>query len=102
MHETYKCICRLSKDVCNSRQVFNKDKCRCECREDLISKLTCDKGFLWNPSSCSCECDRPSGIDQYLDYKNCLCKNKVPIIYSLVEECINIVDGEPFYKKNIR
>ena len=48
-HETCKCICRLSKAICNSRQVFNEDKCRCECREDLISKLTCDKRFLWNP-----------------------------------------------------
>ena len=48
-HETCKFIYRLSKEVCNSRQVFNEDKCRCECREDLISKLTCDKRFLWNP-----------------------------------------------------
>ena len=71
-HETCKFICRLSKEVCNSRQVFNK--CRCEFREDLISKLTCDKGFLLNPSSCSCECDRSFGIDQYLDNKNCVCK----------------------------
>ena len=69
-HETCKCICRLSKEVCNSRQVFNEDKCRCECRKDLISKLTYDEGFLWNSSSCSCECDRSCGIGQYLDYKN--------------------------------
>ena len=44
-HETCKCICRLSNKICNSRQVFNEDTCRCECIEDLISKLTCDKGF---------------------------------------------------------
>ena len=100
-HETCKCICRLSKYICNSRQVFNEDKCRCECREDLISKLTCDKGFLWNLSSCSCECDRSCGIDQYLDYKNCVYKNKLPIIDNLVEECINIVDGETFYEKTL-
>ena len=100
-HETCKCIFRLSKEICNSRQVFNEDKCRCECREDLISKLTCEKRFLWNPSSCSCECDRSCRIDQYLDYKNCVCKNKLPIIDNLVEECINIVDGETFYEKTL-
>ena len=98
-HETCKCTCRLSKDICNSRHVFNKDKCRCECREDLISKLTCDKGFLWNSSSCSCECDRSCGIDSYLDYKNWVPKNKMLIIDNLAEECVNIVDSETFYEK---
>ena len=33
-HETCKCICRLSNEIRNSRQVFDEDKCRCECRED--------------------------------------------------------------------
>ena len=100
-HETCKCMCRLSKDICNSRQVFNEDKCRCDCRQDLISKLTCDKGFLWNPSSCYYECDRSCRIEQYLDYTNSMGKNKLPIINNLVEECINIVDGETFYEKTL-
>ena len=100
-HKKCKCICRLSKEICNSRQIFNRDKCSCECKEDLINKLTCDVGFLWNPSSCSCESDRSCGIDQYLDYKNCVCKNKVSIIANLVEKCINIVDGETLYKKTL-
>ena len=29
-HETCKCVCRLTSAVCNSRQVWNEDKCRCE------------------------------------------------------------------------
>ena len=28
--ETCKCICRLTSAVCNSRQIWNKDKCICE------------------------------------------------------------------------
>ena len=44
-HETYKCICRLSASVCNSRKRFNEEKCRCECK-DLIDKGICDKGFI--------------------------------------------------------
>ena len=32
-HESYKCICRLDKIICNSKQQWNEDKCRCECKE---------------------------------------------------------------------
>ena len=32
-HETCKCICRLDKTICNSKQRWNEDKCRCECKE---------------------------------------------------------------------
>ena len=36
--ETCKCVCRLTSSVCNIRQIWNEDKCRCECKEDLIDK----------------------------------------------------------------
>ena len=32
-HETCKCICRLDKIICNSKQRYNEDKCRFECKE---------------------------------------------------------------------
>ena len=32
-HEPCKCICRLNKIICNNKQRWNKDKCRCECKE---------------------------------------------------------------------
>ena len=35
--ETCKCICRLGTIVCNNKQGWNNDKCRCECKE-LIDK----------------------------------------------------------------
>ena len=50
-YETCKCICRLDKIICNSKQRWNEDKCRCECKE-LIDKGVCDKGYVWNPSIC--------------------------------------------------
>ena len=56
--ETCKCKCRLDSSVFNNKQRWNKNKCRCECREELIDKGRCDKGFIWNPSDCNCECDR--------------------------------------------
>ena len=41
-HETCKCICRLNAIVCNNKQRWNKNKCRCECKE-LHDKGVCDK-----------------------------------------------------------
>ena len=44
-HKTCKCICRLDKIICNSKQRWNENKCRCECKE-LIDKGVCDKGYV--------------------------------------------------------
>ena len=45
------CVCRLDPIICNNKQKWNKDKCRCEC---LINKK-CDNNFVWNPSNCKFE-----------------------------------------------
>ena len=89
-HETCKCVYRLTAIVCNNKQRWNEDKCRCECREDLIDKGACDKGFIWNLSNYECECDKSCGIGEYLDYKYCACRNS--LVDKLVEECYKIVD----------
>ena len=41
-HETCKCKCRLYGSVCNNKQRWNDDKCRCEYKE-LIDKGVSDK-----------------------------------------------------------
>ena len=56
-HETCKCKCRLDASVCNKKQRWKDDKCRCEYKE-LIVKGVCCKGSIWNPSNCECECDK--------------------------------------------
>ena len=88
-YKTCKCICRLDKIVCNSKQRWNEDKCRCECKE-LIDKGVCDKGYVWNPSSCECECDKSCNIGEYLDYSRCKCRKK--LMDPLVEECTENID----------
>ena len=98
-HETCKCICKLTSAVCNSRQIWNEDKCRCECKEDLINKMVCDKGYIWNPSNCACECDKLCDIGQYLDYKNCI--GRKSLVDKLVEECINVIDGDTMYNETL-
>ena len=72
----------MTSAVCNDRQEWNENKCRCECKEDLINKLVCDKGYMWNPSACSCECGRYCETGQYLKR----------IIDDLIEQCTSIVD----------
>ena len=32
-HKTCKCKCRFNSSVCNNKQRWNDDKCRCECKE---------------------------------------------------------------------
>ena len=32
-HETCKCECKFGANVCNNKQRWNKNKCRCECKE---------------------------------------------------------------------
>ena len=50
-HETCRCICRLDAIVCNNKQRWNNDQCRCESKE-LIDKGVCDKGYACNSSNC--------------------------------------------------
>ena len=88
-HETCKCIYRLDKIICNSKQPWNKNKYKCEYKE-LINKGTYDKGYFLNPSNCDCECDKSCGIDEYLDYINCKCEKR--LLDPLIGECTENID----------
>ena len=71
----------------------------CECKE-LIVKEMCDKGFIWNPSNFECECDKSCDVGEYLDYKNCKCRNN--LVDKLVEECGENIDGnEMLYNETL-
>ena len=76
-HESCKCVCKLSSSVCNNKQIWNDDTCRCDCNEDFAGIITCAKGYMWNPSTCECQCDKWCKQGQYLDHKNCVCKDKL-------------------------
>ena len=96
-HETYKCKCRLDASVCNNKQRWNDDKCRCECKE-LIDKGVCDKGYIWNRSNCECECDKSCDVGEYLDYKYCTCRKR--LVDKLVEECTKTVKEVKIVSEN--
>ena len=80
-HETCKCECKFGANVCNNKQRWNKDKCRCECKE-LIDKGVRDKGFIWNSINWECECDKRL---MSVDYEDC--KGSKKLVTPLIEEC---------------
>ena len=43
--ESCKCVCRLNSSVCNSKQIWNRDSCKCDCNEDFVGIMSCDKGY---------------------------------------------------------
>ena len=44
-HESCKCVCPLNSSVCNNKQIWNSDTCRCDCNEDFASIINCTKGY---------------------------------------------------------
>ena len=89
-HENCKCVCKLNSSVCNNKQIWNDDTCRCDCNEDFIDIISCAKGYTWNPSTCECQCDTWCKQGQYLEHKNCICKNK--LIGRVIEECTSVIN----------
>ena len=89
-HESCKCVCRLNSSGCNSKQIWNSDTCICDCNENFAGIISCDKGYTWNPSTCECQCDMWCKPGQYLDHKNCICKNK--LVGRVIEECTSIIN----------
>ena len=89
-HESCKCVCKLNSSVCNSKKIWNSDTCRYDCNEDFAGIISCDKGYTWNPSTCECQCDMWCKSGQYLDHKNCVCKNK--LVGRIIEECTNVIN----------
>ena len=89
-HESCKCVCRLKSSVCNSKQIWNSDTCRCDCNEDFAGIINCTKGYMWNPSTCACECNMWCKPGQYLDHRNCVCKNK--LVGRTIGECTSVIN----------
>ena len=89
-HESCQCVCLLNSSICNSQQIWNSDTCRCNCNENFAGIINCTKGYMWNPSTCACECDMWCKSGQYLDHKNCVCKNK--LVGRVIAECTCIIN----------
>ena len=97
-HESCKYVCKLNSSVCHNKQIWNDDTCRCDCNEDFAGMKNCAKGYTWNPSTCECQCDTWCKPGQYLDHKNCVCKNK--LIGRLIEECTSVINETMINNEN--
>ena len=97
-HESCKCVSKLNSSICNNKQIWNSDTCRCDCNEDFAGIISCAKGYTWNPSICECQCDKWCKPGQYLDHKNCVCKNK--LVGRVMEECISVINETIINNKN--
>ena len=89
-NESCKCVCKLNSSVCNNKHIWNSNTCRCDCNEDFAGIINCAKVYTWNSSTCECQCDMWCKPGQYLDHKNCICKNK--LIGRLIEECTSVIN----------
>ena len=89
-HESCKCVCKLNSSVCNNKQIWNSDTCSCNCNEDFAGIISYAKGYIWNPSICEFQCDKLCKQGQYLDHKNCVCKNK--LVGRVIEECTSVIN----------
>ena len=81
---------QIRQIICNNKQKWNKEKCRCECKE-LINKGVCNKGYTQNPSNCESECNTSCNVGEYLYYSDCKCK-KQKIADKLIDECIETIE----------
>ena len=89
-HESCKCVCKLNSSVCNNKQIWNSNTCRCDCNKHFAGIISCAKRYMWNPSTWECQCDKWCKQGQYLDHKNCVCKNK--LISRIIEECTSVIN----------
>ena len=84
-HESCKCVCKFNLSVCKNKQIWNSNTCRWDYNEDFSGIINCPKRYKWNPSTCECQCGTWCKPGQYLDPKNCVCKNK--LVGRLISEC---------------
>ena len=57
-HRSCKGSCLLDEKVCNNKQKWNKNKCRCKCLE--IKE--CDNNSFWNVVNCRCELRKAASL----------------------------------------
>ena len=73
--ESCGCKCKLNKDSCNNKQIWNEDTCQCECKKTNTKEFF-DSKFIWNPSVCIFECNKYCNIYEYLTRKTVIVEKK--------------------------
>ena len=79
-HESCECKCGLNESMCNLKQNWNRDECRCDCKE-LNDWGSSEKDYR----TYDYERKKAHKIDEYLHTKTCSCKKH--LIGKLVLGC---------------
>ena len=57
-HKSCKCGCLSDERICNNKQKWNKEKCRCK----YLEIKDCDAGFSWNIVNYRCEFKKAAAL----------------------------------------
>ncbi|ROT85909.1 vascular endothelial growth factor A-A [Penaeus vannamei] len=76
------CNCERSQESCGINKVFNRNFCRCECKQGLKNecknKMVENPGlFMWDETSCTCPCNNQHvkcGDGQVFVHETCECR----------------------------
>ena len=85
-HKSCKCDCLLHEKVCNNKQKWNKNKCRCECLEIK----DCGNNSFWNVVNCRCKFKKAAALiaAEECDVEtNDIIQNKTISIIKKIENC---------------
>ena len=84
-HQSCKCGCLLGEKVCNNKQKWNKEKCRCE----YLKEEKCSGNSFFNVVNCSCEMKKaPALIKEECDIETSEtieCENKTVTLVKKIE-----------------
>ena len=90
-------ICILNETVCNNKQKWNKDECRCEC----LKTKKCDDDIVWNINNCECEYGKKAAKlttgEECEEINNDSLYNKTILTKEMVEDCKPFVASSIFF-----
>ena len=89
LHKSCKCDCLLDEKVCNNKQKWNKEKCRCEC----LKEEKCSDDSYFNVINCSCEMEKAAKLiveekcKEINDDINYVIQNETITLIKKIENC---------------
>ena len=98
-HKSCKCSCLLDEKVCNNKQKWNKEKCRCECLE--IKEF--ENGSFWNVVNFRCKFKKADAListeECDIETNHSVRDKTVTLIKKI--ECNSIENCKPFVASSI-
>ena len=91
-HKSRKCDCLLDEKVCNNKQKWNKNNCRCE----SLQIIECESGSFWNVVNCRCEFEKAAAskliVEEECDVEtDDIIQNKTVKLIKETENCKQFV-----------